>query len=140
MVWPVSKRGSYDHRLSKTDVVNAPKGATMKILLTALLSLCLISPAYAADVDVPDLINHYAAKYDVSADTMNKVISCESGYDPHAIGDQGNALGLVQINLLYHPDVTRAQAFDPNYALNFLAYFLSVGKGRLWTCYRIMVK
>ena len=84
------------------------------------------------------LIDQYATLYDVSAITMHKVIKCESGYNPKAIGDGGKSYGLVQIHLPSHPTITKEQAFDSEYAINFLAKNLDAGKGKLWTCYRLI--
>lgn len=82
------------------------------------------------------LIPFYAGMYDVSVNTMDKVVSCESAYGEYQIGDHGHSRGLVQISDIYHPEVTPQEAFNPMYALNFLATYLSEGKGKQWTCYR----
>ena len=72
----------------------------------------------------------------VSYDTMYAVIDCESGFNPNAVGDSGHSFGLVQIYLDYHPTVTKSQALDPDFAIEFLADKLSKNQGYLWTCYR----
>lgn len=87
--------------------------------------------------DIPSLVEIYAVKYGVSEDVMNKVIHCESTHNPNAVGDNGQSFGLVQIHLpSWGGQITREEALDPHFALNFLAEKLSEGKGRLWTCYR----
>jgi hypothetical protein len=86
------------------------------------------------------LINSKAEQYNVSSDTMLKVISCESGFNERALGDAGYSRGLVQIHSKYHPTVTDAQAYDPEFAITFLAEKLSQGKGGLWTCWRNLAK
>lgn len=111
----------------------------MKKTILAALCLLFATPCFAS-VDVDALITKYAAQYDVSAEVMTKVVTCESYEDTQAIGDSGNSLGLVQIDILYHPEVTRAEAFDPDFALNFLASNLAKNRGYLWTCYREMIK
>ena len=80
-------------------------------------------------------IDNTATQYGVSADTMHKVIKCESNYDRYALGDNGKSRGLVQIHSDYH-DVSDEDAYDPEYAIEFLAKKLKEGKGHLWTCYR----
>jgi peptidoglycan hydrolase-like protein with peptidoglycan-binding domain len=46
----------------------------------------------------------------------------ESGFDPSAVGYVvDNDLGLAQINLPANPTTSEAQAFDPHYALQYLA-------------------
>lgn len=111
---------------------------TLKTGLASLILALSIGPTIAlgATLDVDALITKYADKYSVSSSTMTAVVKCESYFDPLAVGDSGDSLGLVQIDLKYHPDVSRSQAFDPDYALNFLAYYLSIGKGSLWSCFR----
>lgn len=84
-----------------------------------------------------ELITRYAAKYRVSEKVMHRVIKCESTYNPKAIGDGGKSHGLVQIHLPSHPKVTKVQARNPEFAIDFLAKNLAKGKGRMWTCYRI---
>lgn len=86
------------------------------------------------------LINEKADEYNVSAEVMTKVIACESGFNERALGDAGYSRGLVQIHSKYHPTVTDAQAYDAEFAVEFLAKKLSEGKGSLWTCYRLLAK
>lgn len=69
---------------------------------------------------------------------MTKIINCESSRNPNAVGDRGNSFGLVQIHLPSHPSITKEQALDEEYAIDFLAKNLSEGKGYLWTCYRML--
>lgn len=80
-------------------------------------------------------IDEQAKKYKVDPKVMHKVIKCESGYNPNALGDGGKSRGLVQIHSAYH-EVSDEDAYDPQYAIEFLAKALSEGKGNLWSCYR----
>lgn len=82
----------------------------------------------------------YATLYNVSPETMTRVIACESNYNPRAVGDGGNSFGLAQIHLPSHPYVTKEQAYDPDFAIDFLAKNLAKGNGRIWTCYRQLAK
>ena len=74
-------------------------------------------------------------RYNVSTSTLHAVIKCESRYDRFALGDHGWSRGLVQIHGKYH-DVSDEEAYDPEFAIDFLAKHVSEGKGSLWTCYR----
>lgn len=94
------------------------------------------APIKPKNPSINDLITIYAKKYGVSEKVIHRVISCESSYKPTAVGDGGKSHGLVQIHLPSHPYVTKAQAQDPEFAINFLAENLSKKKGRLWTCFR----
>lgn len=112
----------------------------MKKIITAFLGITLALPALASASSVSDLISLYASKYEVSEAVMTAVVRCESYFDPAAVGDSGQSFGLSQIYLPAHPDITKEQALDPDFALNFLAYHLSKEQGYLWTCYRQMIK
>ena len=91
-------------------------------------------------------IDWYADKYGVDVDSMRKVIYCEnrslnplaqSGYKSET-GPNGreDSWGLVQIHLPSHPHITRAQAQDVDFSLNFIAKAFSEGKQRMWSCWR----
>ena len=96
-------------------------------------------------------ITHYSVKYGVSSRTMNSIVSCESGYNPKIqsnhrytysrpklglkAGQREQSYGLVQIHLPVHPNISKEQALDPEFSLDFLASNLAKGKGRMWTCY-----
>lgn len=84
-------------------------------------------------------IEYYADKHNVSASVMNKVVNCESGYNPNAIGDGGKSFGLSQIYNPAHPTITKEQALDPEFALNFMGENIKKGRGPMWTCYRKLI-
>lgn len=86
---------------------------------------------------ISQIIGYYAHEYNVSEKIMNKVIACESTYNPQAIGDGGKSFGLSQIHLpSWGGKITKEQATNPYFAVEFLAEKLSKGQGRLWTCWR----
>lgn len=87
---------------------------------------------------IPQLIHHYADKYGVSEIELTGTINCESGFDPNAIGDLGTSFGLSQIHLPAHPDITKAQALDPDFAIQFMAEQFSEGNAKIWTCARML--
>ena len=79
-----------------------------------------------------------ADEYGVSLELMTDIIQCESKWKPEAIGDGGNSHGLIQIHLPSHPYVTEEQAHDPEFAIDFLAKNLALGKGTMWTCFKLL--
>lgn len=97
-----------------------------------------VDPLYTLDSkeEMMVYVNQMASQYEVSARTMKKVINCESRFNKNAIGDGGYSFGLSQIFLPAHPNVTKEQALDPKFAIEFMAEKFSQGKARLWTCYR----
>lgn len=88
--------------------------------------------------EVLSLIDKIATQNGVSALEMKAVIQCESQFRTTTIGDGGHSRGLVQIYDDFWPDVTHEQAFDPEFAIQFLATKLKNNQGYLWTCYRKM--
>lgn len=88
---------------------------------------------------IKEEVKTVAEKYGVSEDVMTKVIQCESQFNKKALGDGGKSRGLVQIHSDYHP-VPDEEAYDPAYAIRFLAEHLKEGRGHLWTCYRNLIQ
>lgn len=92
-----------------------------------------------------------AKEYNVSAQTMLAVIECESKfridvqsnhrYTPtnvppgYEVGDREQSFGLVQVHLPAHPTITKEQATNPEFAVEFLANNLQQNRGNMWTCY-----
>lgn len=126
----------------------------MKKALMVVAVLAFAIPAHAASI--ADLIDKYSQKYDVSSATMVQIVKCESYFDPtiQSIdtynqdypnwevkkGDRELSFGLVQIHLPSHPEITKAEALDPDFSLNYLAYHLSLGQESMWTCARKEIK
>lgn len=89
-------------------------------------------------LSIQEKIDAAAKRYGVQSTLMRSVIKCESTFNPKAVGDNGTSFGLVQIHLPSHPTITKEQAFDEDFAIDFLASNLAKGKGNMWTCYRIV--
>lgn len=106
----------------------------------------------------------YAEKHNVSKDKMIEVIDCEAPWsmingvksyslnntqskhkynegqiqrNPSwgAVGDYERSFGPVQIHEPAHPEITREQANDPDFAINYLASEIAAGRGNKWSCY-----
>lgn len=73
----------------------------------------------------------------MNADHLKKVVNCESLWDITARGDNNLARGLSQIRSDYHPDISDAQADDPEFALNYMATKWSEGEASEWSCTKI---
>lgn len=74
------------------------------------------------------------------AKEMVSTIKCESSFKPDAVGDGGHSRGLSQIHAPSWPDVTDEQAFDPVFAVSFMAEQFKRGNERAWTCWRLLHK
>ena len=81
------------------------------------------------------LIKLKSALYGVDPIIPIVIVERESSYKINAVGDGGNSYGLVQIHLPSHPSITKEQALDPYFAIDFLVLNLSKGKCKMWsTC------
>lgn len=87
---------------------------------------------------VKAILYYYTDKYGISDQNklLTEVIRCESRFDRYAIGDGGHSRGLVQIYDDFHPDITHEQAFNEEFAVEFLVKNVAEGRGHLWTCWR----
>lgn len=88
-------------------------------------------------------VYQYADQYDVKASTMLAIINCENtDWDPTLQsriinkGQREESYGLSQINLPTHPTITKEQATNPDFSLDFMASQLSKGNKNIWTCAR----
>ncbi len=119
----------------------------IKILIVlAMLLIIYIGKASAvnapaptlSEMTIPELITLFSTQHKVSSETMSRVISCESSFNPNAINSTSReySVGLVQINLKAHKNITVEQAKDPVFAVNFLAENLAKGRGKMWSCYK----
>ena len=84
-----------------------------------------------------EMVVKYAKYYGVSHVTLSRIIDCESGFNPNAIGDHGKSYGLVQIFLPSHPTISKANALDPEFAIAYLAKNVA-NKTDHWSCQTIL--
>lgn len=82
-------------------------------------------PTIAAPQQFIGPITAAAQAQGIDPAALAALISWESGFNPQARGDSGLSLGLGQIHMPAHPDVTEAQAFDPNFAIPWTAQFFA---------------
>jgi fructose 1,6-bisphosphatase len=61
--------------------------------------------------------------YNLDANKLAAQLYHESAHTmkPDIIGDNGHSHGIAQIHDKYHPEVSVAQANDPNFAIDFMA-------------------
>ena len=100
--------------------------------------------------ELVELTYSYANKYGVSGDYMVDLISCENTpwdtelqsqikynfSDPDrgiVKGEQEKSYGLSMIHLPDHPNITKEQATDPYFALDFMAEHLANNQN-IWYC------
>ena len=96
---------------------------------TAVLELPISSST------INSLITFDSALYNVSEPLMRGIVKRESNFNQYAVGDHGTSIGLVQIHLPAHKDISRAEAENPIFAINYLASELAKGHCSIWsTC------
>lgn len=82
------------------------------------------------------MVSYYADQYQVSEEQILGTLACESSLNPKAVGDHGHSFGIAQIYLPAHKNITKAQALDPEFSIEFMANMFSTGHQHLWTCWR----
>lgn len=82
-----------------------------------------------------DIITSYAIHYGIPAQPLIKTLTCESGLNKDAIGDNGTSFGIAQLHLPAHPEITKAQALDPLWSINYAAKQFAEGHQKLWSCF-----
>jgi soluble lytic murein transglycosylase-like protein len=117
-------------------------------LLLVLLALGFGTPNPALAQQLPPLeynastseaiVLSYAIKYGVKGDELLNTLKCESGLNPKAVGDHGTSYGIAQIHLPAHKDISKAQALDPFFAIDFAAKQFSLGNAGIWTCHHLL--
>lgn len=89
-----------------------------------------------------------AKEYGVNPEVMINVINCENtdwipGLQSRIItktGEREKSYGLAQIHLPSHPHITIKQASSPEFAIEFMAKEMSMGKASKWSCYNKIYK
>ena len=115
-------------------------------LLLALLAAVLVSPAHAqapvspkrvveSVLTINEMITQSAIKYGVSRQILASVIKCESKFNPLAVSKTAD-YGVAQIHLSAHPTITKSQAFNPKWSIDWMAHEFSLGHQSAWTCWR----
>lgn len=86
-----------------------------------------------------------AKEYGASFSQMWATINCENpDLDPNLQsyvvqkGVREDSWGLAQIHLPSWPNISREQAQDPEFAIDFMAKHFAAGNHRLWTCWRMI--
>lgn len=104
----------------------------------------LTVPAQIREVKVteevpPETIQQIATKVaesnKLNVEHFLSVIECESSFNPNAVGDSWRSFGIAQIFLPAHPEITKKEALDPEWALHWMANEWVHDRYRQWSCY-----
>jgi len=95
-----------------------------------------LPPVVYSTSTAPAIIEAYAAKYGTPAAPLVATLNCESHFAADRVGDHGTSFGVAQIHLPAHPDITKEQALDPMWAVDYAAREFAAGNAGQWTCYK----
>ena len=79
------------------------------------------------------------SRFLVNENTLEKIINCESGWSSTKKGDNGKSVGLWQIHLPAHKDVTLKLAEDPFWSTDWAFKKIEQGEIKIWSCFWIVV-
>lgn len=96
----------------------------------------MVEPAMSTTT-VAALVRPIAEYYGADPDELYETIKCESQFRPEAVGLAGE-LGVAQIYLVAHPQITPEQARDPIFAIQWSAREFAAGREYQWTCWRLL--
>lgn len=85
-------------------------------------------------------ITEVSKDFGVSETLLDFIVRQESQYNSCAVGDKdlpAPSLGLTQISMYYNPNITPEQAYNPSFAIEYLASLIRAGKARQWSTYRL---
>ena len=105
-------------------------------LLFAFLALATNSPVLSVPI-APDYSTTTLSEY-VKSKHIPKLwetLNCESGFKYDSLGDKGTSFGIAQIHLPAHLNITKEQALDPYWAINWSVEQFKKGNARIWSCY-----
>lgn len=99
-----------------------------------------LPPVVYSTTTAEDILRAYAVKYAINGDEFVATARCESQFDEHAIGDHGTSFGVFQLHLPAHPEITKAEALDALWSVDWAAKQFVAYKQYMWTCYRSLYK
>lgn len=90
---------------------------------------------------VVSLIKKYADQFGVNEQILNKVVNCESGYDPTIVGDHGLAYGPAQFHESTFDNFAKQYGVELDYKnpedqIELMAWAFKQGNEYMndWTC------
>jgi soluble lytic murein transglycosylase-like protein len=89
---------------------------------------------------IKDYIIYLASKEGVSVQKALAVAKCESNFNPNSLNHTSKeySVGVFQINLKVHKDITEEEARNPFRNINWAMDKLIQGKWSMWTCSKML--
>lgn len=100
--------------------------------------ICGLDAVVCEDENAEAIIRKVAKEYGVSEEKMLALAKCESQLGQMMVGDTNlpkPSYGLFQINLYFHPNITKEQAMDYEWSAKWTAEQIKAGRGNLWSCW-----
>lgn len=85
---------------------------------------------------IEERIAAIADTHKVNRERLLGTLKCESNFKTDAVGDNGTSYGIAQIHLPSHPEITKEQALDAEFSIDFAASEFAKGNAKKWTCWR----
>lgn len=120
-----------------------PKMATKNISDWKKINASCSAPIGQARTNIQNYINERAKAYNISAKFLGEMLRRESNWRWCAVGDfhiSQPSVGIAQINLRWHPNISKNQALDWKFSVNWTASEIAKGKASMWTTGRKMIK
>lgn len=84
------------------------------------------------------LADTYAAEFGVNAEHLKETIAHESGWKNVKSNFDEESVGVCQINLDYHPEISSEQAWNPRFCIKWMAEQFSKGHAYWWVAWRCL--
>ncbi len=105
------------------------------MVLFIAMAAASISAGTASPALVKDYIAAVATLNGVPVAETLHIAEAESGFNNQAVGDHGTSIGVWQIHLPAHPDISQAEATDTIFSTNWAVNQLKNGQCKIWsTC------
>lgn len=106
-----------------------------------------IAPLPIKVISIDGLISQSAQEYGLNRLHFYATLDCESdGFRdigiqsliPDSNGPNGheNSWGIAQIDLDYHPDISKNEAIDPSFAIDYAAHMFANGQAEQFHCWQ----
>lgn len=115
-------------------ITAAMAGYTGSSVIQSIMASATPAPP-SPQLSIPDLIVKICKEEGVDHELALRVAKCESGLRPDAKNvNAPNSIdrGLFQINSKWHPEVSDAQAYDPEFSIRFFCQAVKAGKLSMW--------
>lgn len=110
------------------------------MVIGMFFSFTILASAWDANnpESVKEYVSYLAEKENLDVSTVMAIAKCESGFNKNALHstEKEYSVGVFQINLKAHRDVTEEQALNPFFNINWAIDQMVLGHFSMWTCWR----